>query len=1531
MQLKLPKTNKEYLAELKDHWGIDISRDEFIGRYTPSNNGTQGFFSNCTTIDGKPLKYPNDKYPLRILIWGNSLKLLKPGNKYRFKSQFAALDKRMQINPLLLVTQRDCVVEIDSPSSAFEAQNVNNEVNLNGKSDLGSVINDIFNEKLNQNNPYNVIDIAEAVEALAIDIYSENKRFIYELIQNADDAAIVDQSELMIEIKSGFVVLSHNGKPFDERDLRGLCGIGRGTKRDDESKTGYKGIGFKSVFGQQDGLVYVKTNELLFRFDRNYILSNGWNSKWGSQKNWEKINQTKFKSPWQLIPILSESTNNNEVDQILNYENFTVKTAIKIQNEVELARDINELFSDARFLLFLRKIHKVTFVNGSQKLCISKETDEDSPGVLSLFKNDSNISSWYVRTDRYSIPSDIKKELQEDNKSPKKLQEMARAELSFAFKLDPDTKSLSLIPANESCIFTYLPTSVTEFGFPFLVNSNFLVDAGREKLHKDRIWNKWLFKVIGWELIKCCAEFAISENFKQDYLKVLLPDYLPDTDPLKKWFNDGLKIGLEKVDFILNNDSQLVKISDIIIDEVGILSQDVVTRSVLTSFINSNFDSLRIVEQNLLQPFPGHEKLKQFGAKTFSQRDLKAFLQSEVFSVNHHINHNYNLLKYLKQLDSNDFSGEWNYIIRNNPFIYSDKEKLEKIPIVCFPVTTYVTEFGSENTLIDQDLYNLFSNDSDLIEWLKTLGVKEPSEIAYLEKEIISKIDKCINDQNFLNVSEFILRLHKTKELEEEHYIGLRDLPLKTNHGWSKAKDCFLPNFYNPVIDFPSAINGLTTVSPEYIGKYNAFEWKTLFVSIDVADDVNILLNYKVQKTDNEFSGAFFSEAIAYGKEGHTYQHLVNTDLPQNYPAYITYFTFFTKTTNYKYSLLFWDRLINKYILSVEPNTIEYNSHGPNREANVYKLNSTQLKSIDLMRWGHFESNRVCIPSFVFWHLKTKSCIPTNQKSCFLASEVFTNSGKILELGGEYIPIIQASKVLSKEWVQLLGLKSKLALSDMLKILSAVNNDKNKRGYFKVDNIKRVGLLYNEIINNINDLSIQEEKEISEWAKRSKFLCNDHISRKSSDVIWLRIAGFSEYNDRIPTILIPNNVSINERTEKFFELLGIQIVDRCDYNVTNEQEDLKLLLKVLEFLPALSLLLRSRMKIRNEEEYIETVFKSIETFKFYSCDEILLILNHGDVEIKGSSVKYYLSDNGFYYTNNWVNPLERFNTSHYLASFLNCIGLEQEIQLFLELSDFQIIEYLETVGLDIEVVEALPIYESLQERIVSLKGSIYPSKNIQIDISSQNYNAVDDNNSLSIGEQSSRTNQIEEEVGHDFIKEVQNFISSELEDTEWAEHISELKNILELSINQPKEKQRLYNLIAKLKLAKATVIHFDKADKDFNQLINGDEKYFVHSARGSFAYIHTNEILRMRDEGFKMALDFGSRTPIKIYETAQDILSLNKNHLLAYQYEKSMDDLFVFCESNRDANKHLLVIDRDNSRNKSNDIFNLLNPEDDYQ
>lgn len=188
----------------------------------------------------------------------------------------------------------------------------------------------------------------------------------------------------------------------------------------------------------------------------------------------------------------------------------------------------------------------------------------------------------------------------------------------------------------------------------------------------------------------------------------------------------------------------------------------------------------------------------------------------------------------------------------------------------------------------------------------------------------------------------------------------------------------------------------------------------------------------------------------------------------------------------------------------------------------------------------------------------------------------------------------------------------------------------------------------------------------------------------------------------------------------------------------------------------------------------------------------------------------------------------------------------------------------------------------------------------------------------------------EESKNHNFAEEVRAFIS-ELEGSEWSSYIPDLKNILQLSVSHPKEKQHLFNLIAKIKLTKTKGIKFEDCDEGFNVVKIGAEKYFVHSARGAFAYIHPMEILKMKQQGYRMALDFNTKSLIKIYETAEEILHLNTNHILAYQYEKTDEELFSFCEANRDANKHLLIIDKNNASEKSKTLLKLLNIDDDYR
>jgi len=179
-----------------------------------------------------------------------------------------------------------------------------------------------------------------------------------------------------------------------------------------------------------------------------------------------------------------------------------------------------------------------------------------------------------------------------------------------------------------------------------------------------------------------------------------------------------------------------------------------------------------------------------------------------------------------------------------------------------------------------------------------------------------------------------------------------------------------------------------------------------------------------------------------------------------------------------------------------------------------------------------------------------------------------------------------------------------------------------------------------------------------------------------------------------------------------------------------------------------------------------------------------------------------------------------------------------------------------------------------------------------------------------------------------FLDEVNEYIESmkEIEDIYDEEKIEDLKSILADYKEQPDGKRKLYNLLAKLKLCKIEKLNYDDS-WEFNKVVCGNKKFFIHSARGSFAYIHPNEILQMRDDGFKMAIDYGTND-IRIYNTHSEIIELYKNYLMLYQGEPSEEEILGVCDDNRNKSKfHFLIVDKEKQTDDALAILNILNYE----
>jgi len=84
-----------------------------------------------------------------------------------------------------------------------------------------------------------------AVLDLLGQLYSERTHFLFELIQNAEDAGATG---LAFELFDDRLEVRHDGRPFTEADVRGVCGVGQSGKSGDLTQIGKFGIGFKSVY-----------------------------------------------------------------------------------------------------------------------------------------------------------------------------------------------------------------------------------------------------------------------------------------------------------------------------------------------------------------------------------------------------------------------------------------------------------------------------------------------------------------------------------------------------------------------------------------------------------------------------------------------------------------------------------------------------------------------------------------------------------------------------------------------------------------------------------------------------------------------------------------------------------------------------------------------------------------------------------------------------------------------------------------------------------------------------------------------------------------------------------------------------------------------------------------------------------------------------------------------------------------------------------------------------------------------------------
>lgn len=886
------------------------------------------------------------------------------------------------------------------------------------------IIEDLFKKRSEFNDPEQAETMSNLLDTVSSDIYSESQRFVFELIQNADDAAKNDNNEVHFEFYNNYLVVSHNGKPFALDDIKALTSAGSSTKKEDPTKTGYKGIGFKSVFGKSDKVAII-SDDFQFRFDKSHFS--------------EAL-------PWQIIPIWTEVEElSEEIRDSVSESKYSVNTIIEIQNVESLEKDLNELLNDGQILLFLRRVSKISVskkgksIHRIEKKILSTNVDFNE---VTLYKSDKIISSWITKTfENIPVPEKTKEELKKDEKTPKKLKESAFTEISFAAKLEAD--KIKSLKEDESLIFTYLPTKVNDFKFPFLVNGSFLTNAAREGIHEDKVWNQWLFELIA-EKIFDWFELLIKTKYQFQILHLLPSKFSSSQNELRKSFNNGFSKNYLIKKFIITENGNICKSSDVVLDQTGLSIQSCIDQNSIVDFLNTNKNASFLVDCFVNTRVEGAYRLKAVGVEVFELDNFEEFFISKSFTSRHKISDNFNLISYLKDKSDNDNQGEWFQILKTLPFIFDEKGSLYNPSNgICFPIGLNSTELG-DIPIIHSDIFDQIQRNKPIYDWLKKLGVKEPSLIAFVTNVIIPNLknDGYINDSNYLQITHYLFRLYKQHSLNEEMLEALRELKLKTKDGSStfkEAQDCFLSNVYQPQLKIEGIVKDVNFVSEEYLTVHNnELEWNLFFQALKVKDRIEVdtinqnnSLSALAKITDSAWVDQ--CDTTARGKGGfgfgsHNVIRLVKL------PSFLN-----LTATNISYSKIFWENII---------------SHG---------INLHELVSDASFRYGTgngYNSYAHSVGNYFPWFIKNKDCIPTSTLELLNAKDVFVNEVEIRQIAGGHLPVFDYKDPLPDSWRFFLGFKEKLELTDYLTVLTKIAEDYEDGKSISKLRVRRIGFIY---------------------------------------------------------------------------------------------------------------------------------------------------------------------------------------------------------------------------------------------------------------------------------------------------------------------------------------------------------------------------------------------------------------------------------------------------------------------------------------
>ena len=324
-------------------------------------------------------------------------------------------------------------------------------------------------------------------------LYSDKSHFVYELLQNAEDAL---ERRFRLDLDNGCpravrfrlfhnrLEFRHFGVPFDEKDVRGISDVLKGTKARDFDQIGKFGIGFKSVYA------FTASPEV-HSGDEHFVIK-------------------RYIRPEVKVPSPGLSISHDETVFIFpfNHKDLPENLAFDL-----ISRKLREL--GPRVLLFLRRIDEIGW-------------SIEPGGEEGQYIKESSTVDGYKIARRVTVIGQKNTQDKEENwlvferpvKTPNGGCEV-RVEVGFWIETNIAGKTDSIVRIDQSPLVVYFPTEKdTRLGF--LLQGPYRTTPARDNIPEDDGWNKKLIT----ETAELVAE-SLRQLKEMGLLSVSLLEALP--------------------------------------------------------------------------------------------------------------------------------------------------------------------------------------------------------------------------------------------------------------------------------------------------------------------------------------------------------------------------------------------------------------------------------------------------------------------------------------------------------------------------------------------------------------------------------------------------------------------------------------------------------------------------------------------------------------------------------------------------------------------------------------------------------------------------------------------------------------------------------------------------------------------------------------------------------------------------------------------------------------------------------------------